>query len=258
MLLLAIHTNGQESYLELEKKVSIQADFMESDNIGNIYIVKGGEIRKYTESGDFVLKNSALAFGEISSLDASNALKMITFFRDLSQVIYIDNQLSERGDRVSLDMIGYVQGTAVCRSYNEGIWIFDQTTFELTRLDEQLEPTAQSGNLSQILGFVPEPNYIREYNKWLYVNDPNEGILVFDWYGSYTKRIPVTGLKKMVLRSDKMFYIQENKLFSYDLKTAETSEMKLEQADIIDFTLHDDKLLLITKNELLIYRIVVK
>jgi hypothetical protein len=249
---------GQETHLKLEQSVSVQADFIESDNIGNIYLVKGGEIKKYNDKGNFIMKNSALAFGEASSLDASNALKMILFFKDLSQIVYLDNQLSERGDRVSLDIIGYAQSIAVCRSYNEGFWIFDQTTFELTRLSEQLEPTAQSGNLSQILGFVPEPNYMREYNKWIYVNDPEQGILVFDWYGSYTKRIPITGLDKIVLKSNKIFFVKDQELVAYDISNAEFSKIRLEQKEIVDFTLHDDKLLLITKNQLLIYRIVVK
>lgn len=249
---------GQVTSLELVKRLSVQAEIIESDNIGNVYLIDGGEIKKYDGSGNFILKNSALAFGQISSLDASNALKMILFFKDLSQIIYLDNQLSERGDRVSLDIIGYVQSTAVCRSYNEGFWLFDQTTFELVRLNEQLEPTAQSGNLSQILGFVPEPNYIREHNKWVYVNDFENGILVFDWYGSYTKRIPITGLEKIVVKAGKIFFIKDNELVAYNLDNAEFTKIELEQNEIVDYTLHDDKLLLITKNELLVYRIVVK
>jgi hypothetical protein len=219
--------------------------------------MSGSEIVKRDLNGLELMKNSSLAFGEISSLDASNSLKMLLFFKDLSQVVYLDNQLSIRGDRVELDFLGLSQTTAICRSYNEGFWVFDQTTFELIRMDEQLNATAQSGNLTQILDFVPEPNYLREYNNWVYVNEPENGVLVFDWYGSYTRTIPIKGLNKFVIRADKLFYLTKSKLASYDLKTSQFAEIDLPSPEIIDFTIFEDKLLLITQNELLIYRIIV-
>jgi len=257
MMLLSFVASAQETHLELLSTESVKANFIETDNIGNVYTIKDFVITKRDASGKEVMKNSALAFGNISSLDATNALKMVLFFKDLSQVIYLDNQLSARGERVELDFMGYSQTTAICRSYNDGIWLYDQTTFELTRLDEQLKPSSQSGNLNQILGFVPNPNYIREYNNWVYVNDPEQGVLVFDWYGSYTKTIPIKGLKKFVIRADKLFFMTEGKLESYDLKTAQFAEIKLNESNLVDFTLYDDKLLLITQNQLLVYRIIV-
>ena len=235
--------------------MAVSAQFIEVDNVGNIYAVKQSEISKYDTHGNFVMKNSAMAFGEITSLDATNALKMILFFKDLSQIFYLDNQLSNRGERLELDMFGYFQTTAVCRSYNNGIWLYDQTTFELSRFTEQFETTAQSGNLGQVVGAVPSPNYMREYNNWLYVNDEQLGIMVFDWYASYTKTIPIKGLKKFVIRGGKLFYIQENKLQSFDLTTSNFAEIKLPVANVVDFSIFENQLLIITKNQLLIYGI---
>lgn len=251
-------TVAQETTLELVKSISVKADFVETDNIGNVYVVNGGEISKYSLSGDLITKNSALAYGAISSLDATNALKMVLYFRDLSQISYLDNQLSARGDRVELDVLGYYQATVICRSYNDGLWIYDQTTFELTRLTEQLEASAQSGNLAQVLGYVPAPNYIRESNNWLYVNDPDQGILVFDWYGSYTKTIPVKGLNKFVIRADRLFFIDGNYLNSYNLKTSEFTKIVINVGGIRDFTFFENNLLLITENQLLVYRLIVE
>ena len=244
---------AQETTLKLKKSVSVKAGFIETDNIGNIYTVSGGEISMYSASGDFIMKNSALAFGPITSLDASNALKMVLYFKDLSQVSYLDNQLSARGDRVELDVLGYYQTTAICRSYNDGLWVYDQTTFELTRLTEQLEISAQSGSLAQVLGYVPSPNYMREFNNWLYVNDVEQGVLVFDWYGSYTKTIPIKGLKKFAVRAGNLFFISEGYLESYNLKTATFAKVKLTTTGIMDFSIFDDNLVIITENQLMIY-----
>lgn len=249
---------GQTTRFELVKSVQVKADLVEIDNIGNVFTVKDGEMSKYSLTGKFIMKNSAMTFGRITSLDASNALKMILFFQDLSQVIYMDNQLSQRGDRVELDVLGYFQTTSVCRSYNDGFWIYDQTTFELNRFTEQLEISAQSGNLAQVLDFVPAPNYMREYNNWLYVNDEEQGVLVFDWYGSYTKTIPVKGLSKFVIRANKLFFISDNALQSYDLKTSQFAQTNIPDLEIKDFSIFEDNLVVITQNQLMIYRIIVE
>lgn len=251
-------TVGQSTHFELVRSVSVKADLVETDNIGNVFTVTDGEISKFSLTGMFLMKNSAMSLGKITSLDASNALKMILFFKDLSQVIYMDNKLAQRGDRVELDVLGYFQTTAVCRSYNDGFWIYDQTTFEITRFTQQLEITAQSGNLAQVLNFVPSPNYMREYNNRLYVNDAEQGVLVFDWYGSYMKTIPIKGLKRFVIRANKLFYISENALQSYDLKTSQFAKTNVPNLEILDFSIFEDNLIIITKNELQIYRIIVE
>lgn len=245
---------AQESTLVLAHRTRVEASQIEVDNVGNVFLLKNGGISKYDLSGQFLAKNSAMVFGEIASLDASNALKMILYFRNLSQVTYVDNQLGSRGENVSLDAMGYNQITQVCRSYNDGLWIYDQVTFELIRLDENLEVTAQTGNLNQILDFTPEPVYMREINNWLYVGDTN-GVLVFDWYGSYTKTIPIKGLLKFVIKSDRLFYVEDKQLKYYHLKTGAIAAIDMVEDEVIDFTVFEDKLLLITQNELVVYRI---
>ena len=251
---LAVGSYAQDT-LVLKKSVPFKALMVEIDNIGNIYTISSNEISKWDKEGNFILKNSSQVYGNISSLDASNALKMILFFRDLSQISYIDNLLSQRGDRIELDVLGFYQTTAVCRSYNDGFWLFDQTTFELTRFTEQLEITAQSGNLAQILGEVPSPVYMREYNNFVYMLDEDKGVRVFDWYGSYVKTIPLIKGSKFVIRSERLFVMNENNLESYDLKTGKWGIMDLPVKNVIDFSLWNDQLVLLTENQLLLYEI---
>ena len=93
---------------------------IEVDNVGNVFLLDNGSIKKYNLQGNFIQENSAMVYGEIATLDASNALKMILYFRDLSQITYLDNQLASRGENVALDELGYIQTTQVCRSYKMG------------------------------------------------------------------------------------------------------------------------------------------
>ena len=53
-------------------------------------------------------------------------------------------------------------------------------------------------------------------------------------------------------------YIQDNFLHSYDLATSNFAKIKLMDEGIKDFTLFDNNLLLITENQLLVYRLFVE
>lgn len=249
---------AQGQKIELIKRVGLAASFIESNNMGKAFVTQGGVIKCIDLSGNLLDENSTLAMGEITSLDASNSLKMVLYFKDLSQIVYLDNQLAQRGENVALDVLGLNQITAVCRSYNDGLWVYDQTTFNLIRLNEYLTVDVESGNLGQILGFVPEPTYMREFNNWLYVNDPQHGIFVFDRFGSYSKTISVIGVEKFVIRANRLFFVKDGKLQYYHLETREFAELNKKQIEFKDFTIYEDKLLLITQNELLIYRLNVK
>ncbi|MGB1003593.1 MAG: hypothetical protein ACPGVC_05150 [Salibacteraceae bacterium] len=249
---------GQNNSVELIQTISTKAQIIEVDNIGTVYTINGGAITSWDLNGKKISENSSLALGEISSLDASNALKMIVYFKDLSQVIYLDNQLAQRGENVAFDVLGYNQITSICRSYNDGLWVYDQTTFNLLRLNEKLNLDVESGNLAQIIGKVPQPDYMREVNNWLYVADVDNGIYLFDRFGSYAYTIPVKGVHKFVIRADRLFFVKDGKIQYYHLKTKQIAQLNKEEIDFLDFTVFENKLLLITQNELMIYRLNVK
>lgn len=246
---------GQDPSLILMKRIAHRANIIEADGLGNIYLMNDQKISKLDLEGNVLMQNSSLTNGRIASVDASNALKIIVYYKDLSQIVYLDNLLASRGEEIALQALGLDQVSALCRSYNDGLWIYDQTTFELQRFDDQLQTQVASGNIAQILGFVPHPNYIREFNNWLYVNDAEMGVLVFDWYGSYTKTIPILGSHKFVLATNRLYFIKENKIQYYILDTQQFSELPPLDDVAIDFTIFEDMIYIITGNELLIYKI---
>lgn len=200
------------------KSIKSEADFFRVDNFGKLYVVKNNEINLYDPKGNFLVRNSNKFYGEISDLDASNGLESLLFFKDLSQVVFLDNQLAEKGKELSLEEIGFDQVTLACTSHGLGVWLYDQTRFELTRVDQNGKFTVKSGNLLQILGYAPQPNFMREVNNWVYLNDPKRGILVFDIYGAYYKTIPVKGLEYFQIKDRRVFYLKKGYYQSFDMQ----------------------------------------
>jgi hypothetical protein len=65
-----------------------------------------------------------------------------------------------------------------------------------------------------------------EFNNYLYLNDPNIGIILFDIFGAYFKTLPIKSINKFNVVGNKIYYKKENKFYSYELKNYETEEIE--------------------------------
>ena len=232
--------------LESIKVISIKSDFITSDNLGNVYIVKGEELSKYDSNGDLFQRYSSKRYGKISAVDVSNPLKILVFYKDFSIVLFLDDMLAETGNRISLTDFSLEQASLTCTSHNSCFWIYDPISFQLIRINQYLNKIQQTGNLVQQLSMPLNPNFLLESNNWVYLNNPESGILVFDIYGTYSKLIPLKGLRSFQVIDNKIFYSQNDKIESYDIKTLEKSMINLPDSAVINARL-GDKMIYIQK-----------
>src|ERR1043166_5956386 len=73
------------------------------DAIGNVYIINGEELVKYNPSAKILARYSNLKLGQITSMDLTNPLKILLYYRDYQQLVYLDDQLSANADPISLE-----------------------------------------------------------------------------------------------------------------------------------------------------------
>ncbi|MDO9185628.1 MAG: hypothetical protein Q7W13_06425 [Bacteroidia bacterium] len=217
--------------------IDVQADFFTTDNQGNVYVVRANELTKYDKKGKLLYKYSNKNFGNIDFVDASNMLRLLVFYKNFSQIVFLDNTLSLNGESVSLDKIGFQQTQLVCSSHNSGLWLYDQQNLELVRLDQTLGKIQQTGNLNLLLNIDMQPNYLMEYDNKVYLNNPSSGILIFDIYGTYYKTIPIKMVKSFQPMGDLVYYISDHKIKAYNTKTTEELEFETPSAEFQNFRL---------------------
>lgn len=194
------------------------------DALGNIYVIRGDEIKKYNPLGIFLKTFSNKRYGRIEDVDISNPLKILVYYRDFQQVLFLDNQLSPATEVISLEKAGYEQASLVCSSLNNSFWLYDKQNNELMRFDAELKTLVKTGNLKRILDLDIQPNYMRESGNYLYLNCPKEGILVFDIYGTFYKTIPIKNLKEFSIINGNVFYYENFVLKEYQAQTFNTIE----------------------------------
>jgi hypothetical protein len=206
-------------------KVTIRSrhDHFSADNLGNMYLLKGEELIKYLPGGKFVARYSNLKLGDITSIDVTNPLKIILYYRDFQQVVFLDNQLSANSSPLSLEKLGYEQAELVCAGSNNGFWIYNKQNNELVRFNENSKPVISTGNLKPVLNADLVPDFMLEHNGYLFLNSPETGIYVFDIFGAFSKVISLKGLNSFDVGEDVIYYQRDNLLCSYQHRLFEES-----------------------------------
>ena len=243
--------------LTLLKSIPVNASSFTTDNLGMFYIIDNNQLSKFDQNGVLLHTYSEKISGNISFVDASNPLRLLLFYKDFVQIIFLDKTLSPIGGNILLENMGLEQTLLACTSNDNGFWLYDPQDFQLIRLDKNLKITHKSAPINQIPGIELIPNFLIEYNNFVYLNYPEKGILVFDIYGTYFKTIPLPGLTSFQVIGDNLFYFSGNTLNSHHLITLEETQnfMPLPDTGIISVRIEKQKLFLLSKNSLDIYSI---
>lgn len=246
---------AQQPRYTLIKAIPIKGTYLKVDHFGNTYIVnEKNQLHKYKPNGQFVQFYNVVGLGKIGFVDVSNPMKVLIYFPRFTTIKIVDVTLSEKG-HVNLLSKGYDRVNALCLSLDNNIWIYDEITFRLQKLNDNLEIIRQSEDLTTLLQTPVRPRFILEKDNQLFVNDPDTGILVFDIYGTYIKTIPIKGLKEFQKLGNLLIYYNNDRLHTYHLQALQLAEMPLPVVGsrIVDAKLAHNLLAVLTENELLLY-----
>lgn len=246
---------NSKAQFKLYKEIPINSHDFTTDQLGNLYVLADNQLIKYNKEGKELFEFSSNRYGEINSVDAFNPYKILLFYRDFSNILFLDNMLSLTGNPIDLQKLELEQTTLACNSHNNGIWTFNPLQRELIRLNEQLNISAETGNLEQQLNIDLEPNFLVEYNNKVYLNNPKTGILIFDIYGTYIKTIPFKNLKNFQVKETGIVFTEDNSIVKYQFKTLETKKLKTGLEDFKKVHLVKDILYAQTDNYIRLYHI---
>jgi hypothetical protein len=228
------------------------------DNLDNFYIVSStGQIKKFNNRGDSVaVFNGIRNYGKLQSIDVTNPLKPLLFYKDFSTVVILDRLLANRS---SLDLRRYnvLQPTAITLSYDNNIWVFDQFDYKLKKLDESGALLLQTTDFRQLFHQTITPQRIINDNGFLYLADSTQGIYVFDNYGAFKRKIQLKGWNNIDVWNGKLVRLVNNEVIVYNPVTFIEQSKKFPPSFtpfMHTFTNHN-KLITFSKDSLRIYRL---
>jgi hypothetical protein len=209
------------------REIETTGDLHFSDPMGNVYIARDNILNKYTpgQTGAATYTNTFL--GNIFSIDVSDPLRILLFYKDHRQIVWVDNFLSEIRSPLWLDELGLDQAELVCSSSQGGFWVFNSLNRQLQYFSANMKLIHESPPLSILTGPAADPSFMTEKNRSLYLNIPGIGILVFDRFGNYSRILAVETPSVFQVTDRHVYYMNEGNLLSYDLQTAESTRLEL-------------------------------
>lgn len=219
---------------ELIKTISQSENFsFTTDRLGNTYVYNQSSIFKYSLNEEKPITYSRKDLSGISSVDASNPLKSLVFYKDFQTVVFLDNTLSPSADPIVLTDYNVNQPLVICSSNNNSFWVYNNENSQLICFNNKMQDVFRSGNINQLLNYNLQPNFLTEQTNFVYLNDPEIGILVFDNYANYVKTIPIKNLKSFQVIGDAIFYYKDKNLVTFDIRTQSEKTIKLPDSEAL-------------------------
>jgi hypothetical protein len=240
----------------LHTEIEAKGNFFTTDQLGFIYLANTDELSKYDSEGKFKFRQSYKSMGDISSVDATQSLRTLLFYRDLTQILFVDNTLSIQGESIKLEKEGFPFVTLACASFmNNHFWIYSTDEFMIKRLDKNLNEISTSGNITQLIRKELNPDYLLESGEHVFLHDSIHGILQFDLFGTYIQTLPIKVVSSFQVVQNAILYLEDGNLMVYSLKDFSLAKMELPETGVKQFRKVDNKLILLLDDYLKIYQL---
>ena len=198
----------------------VYKDFF-TDNFNNIFLVtNNNQVKKINDKGDSIaVFNDVRRYGNLYTLDVSNPLKILVYYKDFATILILDRFLNIQ-NTIDLRQSNILQATAVAHSYDNNYWVFDQLDNKIKKIDDNGNMLLETADFRLLFSESVQPGRIIDNNGLLYLYDEHDGWYIFDYYGAYKLHIDAPGWKdvqvtgKYVTGHDSsMFYIANAETF---------------------------------------------
>lgn len=208
----------------------IKADIVDFtiDNFDNIYTINSSnQLKKLNAKGDSVgVFNDVKKYGKISSVDASNPLRILLYYKDFSSIVVLDRFLNIR-NTIDLRKQNIFLVKAISQSYDNKIWLYDELDNKLKKIDEEGKLLLETPDFRQLFGMAVSPIKIFDQDGFVYLYDSLNAVFVFDYYGSLKNKIPITGWKDFKVVGKYIFGVNRDTLYRYQINAFRYDKMAL-------------------------------
>jgi hypothetical protein len=191
---------------------------LSTDRYDNLFVSDTkGNVHKFSADWNEKLTYSATKNIKVTHLEAYNTLNIFLFYEDYQEIVLLNRFMTETV-RQPISEGGSIFARLATYASDNNIWLFCDTDFSLKKLNLKTQQVLFSVPLDLQLNVANyQMNYIKEYQNYLYINDKNSGIYVFDAMGNFFKKMSIPGIQHFTFYANKMWYIQNNQIFEYAL-----------------------------------------
>jgi len=195
-LFTCFHTNGQDTSFVLHKSIRADIADFSVDNLGNIYLLSSdNQLKKLGPRGDsLAVYNEVRRYGKIFSMDVTNPLKILLYYKEFGTIVMVDRFLSIV-NTIDLRSLNIFQAKAIGLSYDNNVWIYDDLEAKLKRIRDDGSLVSATTDIRQFVDAVPDPSFVIDQSGLVYLYDTTKGVYIFDHYGAFQRQVDLVGWK---------------------------------------------------------------
>ncbi len=231
----------------LEKEFQSDGKFLGVDAIGNLYFLANGVLTKMDTHGKSISYTNRQS-GTNLFVDVFDPLNILIFFRDFGNIVFLDNNLTERNKVSPTQLLSNTQPEMACKSIKNGFWAWFPDIFKLVRFDHNLLKQAVSIDMSLNPEIPGKVAYMVENNNRLFMAADN-GLWVFDQHANYLFTLSELKIESFQVRNDKIIYRKANNLHVYDFFLDQENVFLLPETHVDHFFLANNKTIYIQTTE---------
>jgi len=251
-LLLCNTAKSQTSGWQLIDSLGItEATNVTQDGIRHIYwSTVEGNLYKYNYRLEAQQEFSAPYLSELTSLEASQMLKVFTFYQNSQQFQFFDRFLTPTS-RATIESEDLTHFSVATLSSDQKIWLFDNNSVQIVKYNPILEAIEQRIDTRYFLPEEASIKAIKEYKNRLYLWY-NKEVIVFDFLGNLIKKLPiVVDASSFHFYQDHLYFVKNKEMHSFHLASLEQKKYVLPvDREVLHAIILDKKVFLFTKSKL--------
>ncbi|MBL7765824.1 MAG: hypothetical protein JNJ58_07020 [Chitinophagaceae bacterium] len=253
-LFLSAHPIFATDTLKLIRRIPIQASLMTTDPGGHVYAVRtDNAVIKFNMNGDSLGFFNEIKKGKITQIDATNPLRVLIFNSSFSRISILDNLLSLKSS-LNLSSMGLYNIPCIANSADGYIWVYDPSTGALLKIDEK-PSVRMSVPLRNFFTKAPDPCYMVEQDRQLFMVDSLEGVHKFDLYGFFNLTYPIKTTSIQYIQ-DQLIYSSLPDMVSYHTKSTQEKRLVLPKVEsILQVRVERERLFVLRETSLDIYQL---
>ncbi len=220
-----------DSLFRFLKKIEYPISSFTVDNLGELYVINtDNQLKKYNEKGDSVgVFNQVTKYGKLSYVEAQNPWKAILFYENYSTIVLLDKYLNVLTN-INLRKQNIFKVKAVTTSYDNNIWLYDEQENKLKKIDDGGNIIFESVDFRLLFDDIPTPVKIIDADGFVYLYDPENGLYIFDYYGSFKSRLPFLNWTDIAVIDKSIYGFDKNYLYRYTSPLPDIKKYDLPEA----------------------------
>lgn len=207
-------------------EIGEKPELFTTDKLGNCYVYVNGELQKFSNEGKRIADFVDYTFGSIHSIDASDPLRILLFYKGSNTLQFLDNKMNQLGESINLDQLGYFSVTALCKSKDNAVWLYDSFNDKIIKYGFNPAGELKVIHLSEFDEEI-QFDYLFEDGYNLFFISKKNIIWIYDLFSEVFSKVEIKTSSIPQITAEFIYFHNNKRLIKHEIETGKTDSISI-------------------------------